>query len=256
MSDWQRDTTPRHLHPAGTTGLFALPPAPAARRAPASYGPSQITSAGAEWLASASAFPDSVHALWRHRPSAPSTLPCGTAFDVVSTPPLLGRRILDRLWTTGPGSGPVAVHRGRLLLFAAPGTSDRLPALLSWGEWQEEPSRRPAPGEPGPTSAETFPHLLCHGLGDTVTVPALHPGPHPASGAAGASRWLVAPDLRHPWLPGAGVLLRACLRGRRPRGTPVPPTSVPAGRGPAGTEQPIFETAERDAKVYDVSRRR
>jgi hypothetical protein len=30
--------------------------------------------------------------------------------------------------------------------------------------------------------------------------------------SAGRSRWLVAPGARYPWLPGAPVLLWACLR--------------------------------------------
>ena len=74
-------------------------------------------------------------ALWEARPTAPGVLPCGTAFDVVNVPALFGRRMLDRLWEEGPGSGPVAMHRGRMLLFAAPGTAQRLPSLLDWEEW-------------------------------------------------------------------------------------------------------------------------
>ncbi|MCQ4046681.1 bifunctional DNA primase/polymerase [Streptantibioticus rubrisoli] len=153
-----------------------------------------VTVAGADWLASASAFPRSVHALWAARPTAPSVLPCGTAFDVVNLPALFGRRVLDRLWAAGPGCGPVAVHRGRILVFAVPGTAARLPALLAWEEWGAH-----------------VPPLMCHGPGETVTVPPLVPvcdGRH----SAGRSRWLVAPGARHPWLPGAPVLLWACLR--------------------------------------------
>ncbi|MGH3313934.1 MAG: bifunctional DNA primase/polymerase [Streptomyces sp.] len=206
---------------------------------PGPSGPSRVTSDGADWLASASAFPGSVHALWRHRPAAPRVLPCGTAFDVVSTPPLLGRRILDRLWTTGPGSGPVAIHRGRVLLFTATGTAQRLPALLSWKEWREPARQSLAP-------------LLCHGLGETVTVPALHPGTGPATAVDGPSRWLVAPDRRHPWLPGPEILLRAALRSvRAGRGPATGPTA-----GPTTTGQSIFTAADRGVKVYDVTRRR
>lgn len=92
-------------------------------------------------------------------------LPCRTVFDVVSVPAIFGRRMLDRLWDEGPGSGPIAVYRGRMLLFAAPGTAHRLPTLLEWEEW----------GSPGRTGA--VPPLLCHGTGDAVTVPAvLHTG--------------------------------------------------------------------------------
>ncbi|MFJ5802641.1 bifunctional DNA primase/polymerase [Streptomyces decoyicus] len=171
-----------------------------------------VTLAGADWLASASPHPDEMHALWATRPAAPSVLPCGTAFDVINAPALFGRRMVDRLWSDGPGSGPVAAHRGRILLFAAPGTAQRLPALLGWEEW-----------------ATAVPPLLCHGSGDAVTVPPLHPprgatedapanapflAAEEPSGPAG-SRWLVAPDVRDPWLPGPDVLLWACVRAAR-----------------------------------------
>jgi hypothetical protein len=211
----------------------------------ATPGASCVTRAGADWLASACTLTASVHALWLHRPASPSVLPCGTAFDVVSAPPLPGRLILERLWSSGPGSGPVAVHRGRVLLFATAGTAQRLPALLAWEEWRS--SREGA-------VAETFPSLICLGRGDSVTIPALHPGHE--EHAPGASRWLVAPDVRRPWLPGPGVLLRACLRLGAARRGPPPLASVRAGRGPASDEEPISGTADRDAKVYDVTRRR
>jgi hypothetical protein len=99
--------------------------------------------------------------------------------------------MLDLLWAEGPGSGPVAVHRGRMLLFAACGTAGRLPALLRWEEWG---ARTPAP--------------LCHGVGDQVTVP-------PLAAVPGPSRWLVAPDTRKPWLPGPEALLWAFVRAAR-----------------------------------------
>lgn len=180
---------------------------------------SYVTSAGAAWLASASAFPRSVQALWAARPSAPSVLPCGTVFDAVSLPLLLGRRVLEQLWAAGPGSGPAAVHRGRVLVLAAPGTAQRLPALLAWEEW----GRR-------------VPPLLLHGRGDTVTVPPLyHCGP--AGGGAphpetGRSRWVVAPDTRTPWLPGADVLLWACVRAARQVGAKPLSTTPPLVRAP------------------------
>lgn len=176
-----------------------------------------VTPEGAAWLASASTFPRSVEALWSARPGSPSVLPCGRAFDVVNLNPLFGRRVLEQLWSAGPGSGPVAVHRGRVLLLVAPGTAQRLPALLHWEEW-----------------AADVPPMLCHGGGDAVTVPALYelpwedPCEEPREGA-GISRWVVAPDTRHPWLPGADVLLWACLRAVR-AGRPVPaagPVGVP-----------------------------
>ncbi|MFJ3229552.1 bifunctional DNA primase/polymerase [Streptomyces sp. NPDC086787] len=187
-----------------------------------------VTSDGAAWLASAGTYPRSTLALWAERPDAPVVLPCGTAFDVVSVPAIFGRRMLDRLWVEGPGSGPVAVFRGRMLLFAAPGTAQRLPSLLTWEEWGS------GDGERG--RAEDVPPLLCHGAGDAVTVPALALAESPAPGG---SHWLVAPDTRHPWLPGPEVLLWAAVRAAR--------TVVRIS---------IFPPADQDAKVYDVSRRR
>ncbi|MER6181544.1 bifunctional DNA primase/polymerase [Streptomyces sp. NPDC001652] len=181
-----------------------------------------VTPDGAEWLASAGTYPRSTLALWRDRPDAPVVLPCGTAFDVVSVPAIFGRRMLDRLWGEGPGSGPVAVFRGRTLLFAAPGTAHRLPSLLRWEEF-------------GRTGA--VPPLLCHGAGDAVTVPA--PRPTEAAPTPFDSRWLVAPDTRHPWLPGPEILLWAAVRAAR-----------------AAVRISIFPPADQDAKVYDVSRRR
>ncbi|MEU0210013.1 bifunctional DNA primase/polymerase [Streptomyces canus] len=181
---------------------------------------SDVTADGAAWLASAGTYPRSTLALWEERPAAPVVLPCGTAFDVVSAPAIFGRRMLDRLWEEGPGSGPVAMLRARMLLFAAPGTAQRLPSLLRWEEI-------------GRTAA--IPPLLCHGIGDAVTVPA----PLSAPQSAPASRWLVAPDTRHPWLPGPEILLWAAVRAAR-----------------AAVRISIFPPADQDAKVYDVSRRR
>ncbi|MFC4036433.1 bifunctional DNA primase/polymerase [Streptomyces polygonati] len=175
-----------------------------------------VTPDGAAWLASASAFPRGVQALWADRPTAPSVLPCGTLFDVVNLPALFGRRVLEELWATGPGSGPVAVHRCRVLLLVAPGTAQRLPALLDWEEW-----------------GASVPPMLCHGTGDAVTVPPLCP-PEPDLAGEGctegaASRWVVAPDSRKPWLPGADHLLWACLRAARAEGRAA---ACPAARKP------------------------
>ncbi|AZM77540.1 hypothetical protein D1J63_23310 [Streptomyces sp. KPB2] len=195
---------------------------------------SDVTSDGAAWLASAGAYPRRTLALWEERPGAPVVLPCGSAFDVVSAPAIFGRRMLDRMWEDGPGSGPVAEFRGRMLLFAAPGTAQRLPSLLDWEEWG---ARGRAGGRTG-----AVPPLLCHGAGDTVTVPA----PAGSTGAAvtagtprSGSRWLVAPDTRRPWLPGPEILLWAAVRAAR-----------------AAVRISIFPPADQDAKVYDVSRRR
>lgn len=160
-----------------------------------------VTPEGAAWLASSSEFPRSVKALWSARPTAPSVLPCGTAFDVVTLPSLFGRRVLEQMWAGGPGSGPVALHHDRLLVFAATGTAQRLPSLLGWEEW----GRR-------------VPPLMCHGRGDAVTVPAVFDGPDGPEPSA-SSRWVVAPDTARPWLPGPGVLLWACIRSARAAAT-------------------------------------
>jgi hypothetical protein len=181
---------------------------------------SGVTADGAAWLASAGTYPRSTLSFWEERPAAPVVLPCGTAFDVVGAPAIFGRRMLDRLWDEGPGSGPVATFRGRMLLFAAPGTAQRLPSLLRWEEF-------------GRTAA--IPPLLCHGTGDAVTVPP----PLSAAKSALTSRWLVAPDTRQPWLPGPEILLWAAVRAAR--------TAVRIS---------IFPPADQDAKVYDVSKRR
>lgn len=197
---------------------------------------SDVTSEGTAWLASAGTYPRSTLTLWEERPTAPVVLPCGTLFDVVSVPALFGRRMLDRMRDEGPGSGPVAVYRGRVLLFASPGTAQRLPSLMAWEEW----------GSPGRTGA--VPPLLCHGPGDAVTVPALRPVPDRAASDRAASdrlasRWLVAPSTRTPWLPGPDVLLWAAVRAAR--------SGVPAA-----VRISIFPPADQGAKVYDVSRRR
>ncbi|MGK5629595.1 hypothetical protein [Streptomyces sp. URMC 123] len=177
---------------------------------------SRVTEDGLDWLASASPFPRSARALWDARPGTPGVLPCGTAFDVVNAPLVFGRRMVDQLWSAGPGSGPVALHRGRLMIFTAPGTAQRLPALLSWEEW-----------------GSAVPPLLCHGSGDAVTVPALDPSADPERrpGPAAPSRWLVAPDSRQPWLPGADVLLWACVHVVRAT-SPRPRRAAPPAQGP------------------------
>ncbi|MCX4993898.1 bifunctional DNA primase/polymerase [Streptomyces longwoodensis] len=186
---------------------------------------SGVTTDGAAWLASAGAHPRSTLALWAEQPDAPVVLPCGSVFDVVNVPALFGRRMLDRLWDEGAGTGPVAVFRGRVLLFAAPGTAQRLPSLLAWEEWGGRDARD--------CRTAAVPPLLCHGTGDAVTVP-----PLTATAPAGA-RWLVAPDTRHPWLPGPEVLLWAAVRAAR-----------------SAVRISISPSPEPGAKVYDVSRRR
>ncbi|MGD9485315.1 hypothetical protein WDH52_19040 [Streptomyces sp. TRM70308] len=194
-------------------------------------------SAGAAWLASASRFPRSVHALWSARPEVPQPLPCGTVFDAVSAPGLFGRRMLAhllRLDAEGrPGSGPVAVDRDRLLFLAAPGTAARLPALLRWEEWQRPPA---APG----TGRAALPPLLGYGSGDVVPLPA---PPRPGRPLDRGARWLVGPDACGGWLPGPERLLWAAVR------------AVRAGRGPA-SRPAISAPARPGARVYDVTRRR
>ncbi|MEU9605296.1 bifunctional DNA primase/polymerase [Streptomyces sp. NPDC048057] len=183
----------------------------------------QVTAQGADWLASAGTYPRSMLTLWESRPAAPAVLPCGTVFDIVNVPAVFGRQMLDRLWEEGPGSGPVAAHRGRTLLFAAPGTACRLPALLAWEEW-----------------GASVPPLLYHGTGDAVTVPPLVAEDETEGGGP---RWLVAPGTRHPWLPGPDVLLWACVRAARAAVAP-------------GLRASISRPADPGANVYDVSRRR
>ncbi len=85
-----------------------------------------------------------------------------------------------------------------------PGTAQRLPSLLGWEEWGTHPGEHSRTG--------SVPPLLCHGKGDAVTVPALVGGAAPAPFDA---RWLVAPDTRRPWLPGAEILLWAAVRAAR-----------------------------------------
>ncbi|MFF3416664.1 bifunctional DNA primase/polymerase [Streptomyces sp. NPDC002698] len=197
---------------------------------------SGVTAEGAAWLASAGTYPRSTLALWRERPDAPVVLLCGGAFDVVSASALFGRRMLDRLWDEGPGSGPVAAHRGRILLFAAPGTAQRLPSLMEWEEWGAKPGARTG-------RCREVPPLLCHGTGDAVTVPPPAPGSAGPGAVRTDSRWLVAPDTRRPWLPGPEILLWAAVRAARAAAS-------------AAVRISIFPRADQDAKVYDVSRRR
>lgn len=214
---------------------------------------SHVTPAGAEWLASASAFPRSVRALWSARPTSASVLPCGTTFDVISAPALFGRELLARLGSVGPRSGPAALLRDRVMLFAQPGSAQRLSTLLDWEEWA---GRR-----------RNVPPLLCHGLGDTVTVPPVYAsadryastpacaGQGNQESRGGQGHWLVAPAVRSPWLPGPQALLWSTLRAARPGEAP--------GRARRTRRQPrpdlgrsIFVPPEAGAKVYDVSRRR
>ncbi|MEU8582607.1 bifunctional DNA primase/polymerase [Streptomyces abikoensis] len=207
MSSRPYDPRPARHRPTPVPSPAPTPaPAPSASWAPPA--PAYVTLAGADWLASAGRAPHEIHALWADDPMAPVVLPCGTVFDVIDAPALFGRRILARLWSPGgPGSGPVAAHRGRLLLFAAPGTAQRLPALLAWEEW----GRRD----------RTAPPLLCYGTGDAVTVPPLYPSPEGSEPTPAVARWLIAPEVRRPRLPGADALLWACVRAARAMTLPI-----------------------------------
>ncbi|EFL00054.1 LOW QUALITY PROTEIN: conserved hypothetical protein, partial [Streptomyces sp. SPB78] len=153
---------------------------------------------GARWLAGATPDPEATLRTWAARPHAPLRLPCGTVFDLVSAPLVFGRRMVERLWAEGPGCGPLAERGDRLLLLAAPGTADRLAALLRWEQWGGSP-RHP------------LPPLLCHGRGDLASLPPLE---RPLPGAV-RDRWLVAPKGPRPWLPGPEVLLWAARTGVR-----------------------------------------
>ncbi|MFG3405949.1 bifunctional DNA primase/polymerase [Streptomyces sp. NPDC048142] len=228
MSAWLKDETTLQAGAAPHHGvdIFAL------LRDQSGPQAAQVTAAGAAWLAGAAPYPRSTLAQWEERPTAPGVLPCGSAFDVVNVPALFGRRMLERLWAEGPGSGPVATHRGRMLLFAAPGTAQRLPSLLAWEEWGSG-----GPAGSGERRGEV-PPLLCHGTGDAVTVP-----PLTCTSSDGGPRWVVAPDTRSPWLPGPDVLLWACVR-------------VSRSASSRSAEQAIFPRADQDANVYDVTRRR
>ncbi|MEW1610541.1 MULTISPECIES: bifunctional DNA primase/polymerase [unclassified Streptomyces] len=229
MSAWLKDQTTLQAGGAAASravDIFAL------LRDQTGAQAAQVTAAGAAWLAGASAYPRSTLARWKERPTSPGVLPCGSQFDVVNVPALFGRRMLEQLWAEGPGTGPVAVHRGRMLLFAAPGTAQRLPSLLAWEEWGA------GGGEGSRTPRGEVPPLLCHGTGDAVTVPPLTC----PSGGSGP-RWLVAPDTRGPWLPGPDVLLWACVR-------------VSRAAASQGAGHSIFPRADQGANVYDVSRRR
>ncbi|GGY96383.1 hypothetical protein CP967_22120 [Streptomyces nitrosporeus] len=252
MSAWLKDETTLHTGAAPHHGVDLL----ALLRDGGRDRAAQVTAAGAAWLAGASAHPRSTLARWEAHPSVPGVLPCGSSFDVVNLPALFGRRVLEQLWSEGPGSGPAASHRGRVLLFAAPGTAQRLPTLLAWEEWGTTGGagrvsaattkgaaavRDASPDTPARVVPRTaaLPALLCHGTGDAVTVPPLAPRP----GAGDEPRWLVAPDTRAPWLPGPDVLLWACVRAGR-------------AAAPATTGHSIFPPADPGANVYDVSRRR
>ncbi|MEU7297214.1 hypothetical protein AB0A76_29135 [Streptomyces exfoliatus] len=223
MTTWLRDETSHDIAPDTSHDILRFLREGDEGR----HQTARVTADGAAWLTSAvGGGGGAALDRWEARPDSPAVLPCGAAFDVVNVDPVFGRRILGRLWEEGPGSGPVAVHRGRMMLFAAPGTAQRLPALLDWEEW-----------------GEAVPRPICHGLGDAVTVPPLVPSPRSDASGPSGPRWLVAPDTRHPWLPGPEVVLWACVRAVR-------------AASAADVRVSIFPPADPGANVYDVSRRR
>jgi hypothetical protein len=163
-----------------------------------------LTVSGESWLASASDQPDLLGALWAARPWAPSVVPCGRTFDVIALPQDLGHQVLQELHTHGPGYGPVAVYRSTVELFSEVGTADRLNRLLSWQEWSQDVAG-----------------LQFLGAGDSVTIPPFRR----RVGDPVAEPWIHGPDTRHPWLPDANALLRACRRATRPG--PAAPAGTP-----------------------------
>ncbi|MET7985474.1 hypothetical protein [Streptomyces sp. NPDC005281] len=252
---------------------------------------SGVTAEGAAWLASAGTYPRSTLALWRERPDAPVVLLCGSAFDVVSASALFGRRMLDRLWDEGPGSGPVAAYRGRILLFAAPGTAQRLPSLMEWEEW----GASPAPGREGAVERGGHPGAgAVAGSGETRAGAVAGSGEPRAGSVAGSGESMGSEALRHggragrcrevppllchgtgdavtvpPLNPGGGGAEAARTDSRwlvapdtRRPWLPGPEillwAAVRAARAAASAAVriSIFPRADQDAKVYDVSRRR
>ena len=152
-----------------------------------------LTVAGETWLASASPTPLQMHALWDEYPWDATTLPCGSAFDVIALPPTFGGQVVHELHHNNPEPGPVTTHHGTVHVFCRPGTADRLRHLLTWPEWHH------------------LPPLHCYGPGDTVPIPPLrrHQDHH------APDRWITGPATLHPPLPDATTLLRACLRAAR-----------------------------------------
>ncbi|MGW4805359.1 bifunctional DNA primase/polymerase [Kitasatospora sp. NPDC004272] len=126
---------------------------------------------------------------------APLLLPTGHQFDVLDVPAQPGLQALVRLERMGTQVGPVlASPAGRLLLFVAPGTAERLPDLLYRMGWDD-------------ASLD----LACHGLGSYLAAPPTPLGP------LGPMRWL-----RRPTADGTppearlllGTLAYACHRTR------------------------------------------
>ena len=219
-------------------------------------------------------YPRSTLALWGERPDGPGRPALRHARSTSSAcSALFGRRMLDRLWADGPGSGPgrgaprpdPAVRRARHRPAAAlaleweewsaalPGTCGHLAGTA--GAWSGvAPGDRSRRGSGSPVGSagpghgvragrcREVPPLLCHGTGDAVTVP-----PLPRErGPAASGPFPLAGRPRHP----------AAL-APRPRGPAVGlPCGRPARRRRRRYGYSIFPPCRSGAKVYDVSRRR
>ena len=170
---------------SGTEGSITSPRSP--RRAPPGSPPPVRTRA-------------STLALWESRPGAPvvAAVRRGPSSTSSNVPAIFGRRMLDRLWSEGPGSGPVARSTAAGCCCSPPPA----PPSGCRSLWL---------GGVGRTCRTAAP---CHGTGDAVTVPPLAAADPPPT--AGSRAGWSLPDTRHPWLPGPEVLLWA-LRPGGPR---------------------------------------
>jgi hypothetical protein len=182
----RRGRCPECTAVAEYTGLWRwdVVPGARARRGPGdgpgkcSCGAGECPSPGAHPLASApevkaGATLDDATAAWSEVPGAAVLLPVGRSFDVIEVAEPVGRRALVRLERMGLPVGPVVVTpHGRAQFFVAPGTTDRLPALLYRMGWD-------------------YARLDLHGLGEGRYVTA------PPSDLAGLGpvRWMRPPTL-------------------------------------------------------------
>ncbi len=171
-----------------------------------------VTLAGADWLASASPHPDEMHALWATRPAAPERAAVRHRLRRDQRPRALraadGRPFMVRRSRLGAGGGaprpdpalrrsghgPAAARAARL-----GGVGHRRPAAAV--PRQRRRGHRPA-AAPLSGAAEDAPAIGPFLAAEEPSAPA-------------GSRWLVAPDVRDPWLPGPDVLLWACVRAAR-----------------------------------------
>ena len=240
MSDWQRNTTPQHTHPAGDPGVLNFPTA--VNTAPHHRHSEPVVCHGRRRrLARLRQRPPHkrARAVAATAPPRPASFPAARP----STWSARRRSSAAVCWTA---YGPPAPAAGRPPCTAAASCSSPLrarpsgspPARLGRVEGSVGTRRFRAI----PRTGETFPPLLCHGLGDAVTVPALHRIP-PAIRTTGRQN---SPSRRPPAAP-AGSWLRTsatpgCPAPRSfsglsppPRRSPhrSPPEARTAGRRPA-----------------------